>query len=186
MELKDRLAQTDEPLPSMVLRRPRAIDLPFLPNPEEKLTDAQRLGKLLLAKADDSLTPEQKQQVEQEYRRQQELYSFYASAEAFNVPLHNALGFYNPGITSKDIFGVQEAKLIQQAQKDHLLIERIPPVLQKIRLAQQEISLESNSFPTPRAYVQMLQLEEKFAFYKNQLDSHNLSEYLGQKVRREK
>lgn len=94
--LYDTLQRAQSPRKTAVIRIRKKIELDFLPESEQFLTDAQRLGKLQF-----HLDRMQAQGAEAKYlvslkteiTRQEELYRSYALAEAFNIPYEDVLSW---------------------------------------------------------------------------------------------
>ncbi len=157
------LDQAEEPFSSIIIRNPLPINLSFLPHPDEKLTDAQRLGKLYFYQDTDLFNTSEKILLKGELSHQEDLYLTYATAEAFNVPYEKLLDLYTKGIQAQDIFGQEGALRLRQLSKKEIK-QRIPKTLNKIILAQQQLR-EQNPSPTPEIYVEYFRLAYKALYY---------------------
>ena len=155
------LENATEPLSSIVIRIPVTLEIPFLPNPNEPLSDAQRLGKLYFYYHQDRLPVEQKVQLKAELEQQEYAYITYAVAEAFEIPYDKFLDIYTRGITAKDIFGEENGTFLHNLPK-HELQRRIPGTLTKIAQAQAALREQT---PTLQTYVEYFKLEYKKKWY---------------------
>jgi len=116
------------PRRTLIIRVKKRIALPFLPQPEQTLTDAQRLGKLHYY-ADHTAAAEERAALQTEIARQQDYYRPYALAEAFNAP-YEAMLRHNAS-PADWMFGAEEAARIRLLDSRQAA-EEIPGLLQKI------------------------------------------------------
>ena len=165
--LVDALENATAPLPSIVVRVAVPIQLNFLPNPTEVLTDAQRLGKLYFYSHQNQFSTAENIQLQAKLNRQSDVFKTYATAEAFQVPYEQLLDLYTHGLTPQDIFGPEGGKIVQELPKEELK-RRIPQTLEKIKLAQQQLR-EQNPNPTPEVYVEYFRLVYKYLYYSYRL-----------------
>ena len=166
------LLRAEKPRSSLVLRLKQTLDLPFLPNAQEKLTDAQRLGKLAFYQAQPHLfSARENALLTQVLEQQYHLYIFYAEAEAFHVPYHRILSIYGKQLNAVDIFGPEGAAKIEHMSSQELL-ERIPQVQQKIDLSLQQ--LRQLAEPTPQTYTEYFRMKRKKLFYEHLYSHHDL------------
>jgi len=158
-----------------------------LPQAQELLTDAQRLGKLLFYAQSGLFSGAQQEILLAELKRQEDLFYSYAEAEAFDVPYHQVLDFYANTVSKRfhripadKIFGQEAAKKIE-ALSGEQVVEQVPGVLEKIN-AQQVRMHSSSTPPTPEDYLEYFKTEYKKRFYQFLLYRHTPIEQLIQRA----
>lgn len=165
------LQRADQPRLSIILRVTKMINLPFLPHPAQHLTDAQRLGKLLLyADQPHRFTPQQIHLLQQELARQKDLYTLYAEAEAFNIPYHRQFDLYSKSLTAEDVFGTKQVQKIYNLTEE-AVPQRVPQVLEKIKARQ---ALLRTQPPSADVYMDYFRLHHKKQFYEILQTRHQL------------
>lgn len=136
-----RSAQT--PRHTLIIRVKTSLPLSFLPQNEELLTDAQRLGKLyfyaerLKASGPDTQTVA----LQAEIARQEKLYSLYAEAETFHIPYETVL--HRPRTIYEYALGMAEAERLNTLSYEQLA-EELPERIQQVQTQKRLITASSN------------------------------------------
>ncbi len=174
--VQNHLLADSEALSSLVVREPVALPFDFLPEPDELLTDAQRLGKLAFYSHDEKLSTDQKERLQKELKRQTKLCAKYAEAEAFNVPVHRLLrNYHSKQLTDSEVFGVVGGETLNRLDENQIF-QKTPAVLQRIK--ETEESLHSIIFaPTKETYAEYFRLEYKRHFYQYKQTLYKLKHF---------
>lgn len=157
-QLYFRLQCAQQPLKSMIIRRQLALPLEFLPNPDELLTDAERLGKLYFYRdvyTQDHVLVTRAKKIESLLKKQTAAYELYAQAEMLGLPYETLLK--TKKLLPHQLFSPQTLELLNNTTDADILVplqQRIAHVVDLMAKFRQE-----HPNPTPADYKYYFYLE---------------------------
>nr|QGT50693.1 hypothetical protein Elusimicrob1349_1630 [uncultured Elusimicrobia bacterium] len=162
------LQKAQSPRQTAIVRVRKKLPLDFLPESEQALTDAQRLGKLhfyadLMQSHGKTFTPDFIT-LKTELARQQELYYPYAVAEAFAQPYENVLMRRN--YPAELYFNAEDAAALSLLTSQEA-VNKLPQKIARVQANKQ--NLLADKTPTPDAYIHYFRLAAQEEFLKTRL-----------------